>query len=168
MSHDELIQTGVASAVTEAIPHVPGGDTPLVHRVHAYLYPYVQRAVEEAGTGENAQKQDRRIKPWQYVARFWQTVNGEPELIAETDPAIMNGTGEIPDLICNLAAELHEVSAHDLPAEVRVKALETLPQLRNNLGRQGSAVVRLQYAMDVDGEDTDFFLQLDVMRLNVE
>ncbi len=132
--------------------------------VHAALWPDVCAAVRiylEESPAPVAPA-DRRTRPWQYVARFWEIAQTGPELVAETDPAVMDGTGQIPGIVISLAAELHECHPNLLPADLTHEALrERLPQLRVNLGRSPSAALRIPYAIS----EGSYLCQLDVYRL---
>ncbi|MCK9513684.1 MAG: hypothetical protein M0R28_21005 [Pigmentiphaga sp.] len=148
---------------------------PIAEIMHAQLWPRLCGAIETelflsysnvptAPTGK-----DRRAKPWQYVVRFWmQTPNG-PELVGQTDPEIMMGTGEIPTIVTTIAAQLHEDGAPDELKPDAVKAL--LPQFRNNLGRANTATLRIPYVYaDMDegemgGRAVEYLCQIDVYRL---
>lgn len=152
------------------------GDTgaPVAEIVHALLWPHLCRAVENElfvsyADAPATGPKDRRSKPWQYVARFWMKTPNGPELVAETDPEIMHGTGELPTIVAKLAAQLHEDGAPDELKPEAVKAL--LPQFRNNLGRANTATLRIPYVYaDMDegemgGRAVDYLCQIDVYRL---
>lgn len=133
----------------------------LEERVHARLWSYVTHAVREADPSvilHEAPKRDGRSKAWQYVVRFWAATPIGQELVAESDIEIMQGTGSLPGIVAQYAKDMHD--GH-LPAELGEDAIkEKLPQLRNNLGRQGSAVLRVEYAVN----ELDYLCQVDVSR----
>lgn len=162
------IQDEVNKLVVAVLPDVESGKRTLAQRVQAHLWPYVHAAAEHAvseGVVPKAEKgavapepRDKRVKLWQCVTRFWlQTANG-PELMAETDPEVIEGTGTLTTLVPKYGKEMHGVSVPDLTAKA-VK--ERLPQLRNNLGRQGSAVLRIEHQIG----DEQWLCQVDVIRL---
>lgn len=147
---------------------------PIAEIMHAQLWPRLCGAIEAelflsysnvpaAPTGK-----DRRAKPWQYVARFWQETDIGPVLMGETDPEIMRGTGEIPTIVANLASQLHDGTPEELKPDA-VKAL--LPQFRNNLGRANTATLRIPYLWaeleedGVGGRAFNHLCQIDVFRL---
>lgn len=153
--------------VRDAVAGVLGAEqlaTP--EEVHARLWPHVRTAFHElvpppepSAPDSPAPKRDRRTRPWQYVVRFWR----DEDLLGETDPAIIRGTGELVVILPALAAQLHEGGSHDLTEE-RVK--EKLPQFRTNLGRGANATLRIPYlAADPDGSELDYMVQVDVYRL---
>jgi hypothetical protein len=128
------------------------GDAPdassLEERVHARLWTYVTHAVRELdpSSAAEAPSRDARSKPWQYVIRFVQVAPTGIQVIAETDPEIMQGTGHLPAIIAKYAEELHETLPGAGPAELSDEAVKKLiPQMRNNLGRQGTATLRISY-----------------------
>lgn len=118
------------------------GATGVDQLVHARLWPYVTHALQEIRPAPAATpaKIDGRAKPWTCVVRFWDMAG--PTLIAETDPETVMGTGTLPAIVAAYGAEMHGETPPELSEEA-VKA--QLPQLRNNLGRQGSAVLRIEY-----------------------
>jgi len=155
------IQEQLASILPQLQPHVPGGAAPLAERVLAALWPFVVQALEgQEGVSEPiTAPRDKRTKPWQYTVRFWATTPNGEELQGETDPAVIDSTGKLPDVVSALAVQLHgEATPRELsPASLK----ERLPQLRNNLGRAGSGVWRILYYI----EDTQHMCQVDVVRL---
>lgn len=160
------IATHVAAAVGLALSNNPSMDaTP--EAVHAFLWAHVKQAVDaERGAMDLPPiEQDKRIKPWLYVARFWDNGPIGPELIGETDPTLMNGTGELPSIIRTLAAEVHETNT--LPPKLAEEHLKTLlPQLRNNLGRGNNATLRINYCLENIEAAPDYICQVDVFRLS--
>jgi hypothetical protein len=158
------LQGLVARAVEALLPHVPPGAPSLVERTHAALWPYVAVAVAQAppdtaGQVEAPETRDKRAKPWQYTVRFWEAAPTGAELVAETDPAVMWSTGELPGIVSLCASEMHEGAP--IPELSRGAVKERLPQLRNNLGRAGSAVLRVEYAVG----GVRYLCQVDVIRL---
>lgn len=132
--------------------------------VYKQLWPYVTHAVAEVNPSapltaalNGEPKRDGRAKLWQYVVRFWLREPFDTRLIAETEVEAMQGTGELPAIVARYALEMHEQIPPELSEEV-VKG--KLPQLRNNLGRQGSAVLRIEYTV---GDDA-FLCQVDVAK----
>lgn len=118
-------------------------------QVFKRLWAYVTHAVHEvqnppSSAPEAPAKRDGRSKAWQCVVSFYKINSGNPLLIAETDPETIQGTGSLPDLIEKYAAELHETEYHLLPSPLMVID-KKIPQLRNNLGRQGKASLRIPY-----------------------
>jgi hypothetical protein len=162
------IDAHVSAAVEEILSTLSPGDIPtngtLVAAVHARLWPYVAAAVAAAVAARDlppSGSSDRRIRPWQYTARFW---NLDGELIAETDPCIMQGTGGLPLIVLGLARELH--GGAELQAPMTAEGVkERLPQLRNNLGRADSATLRMSYTAQGTGLTGSFACQIDVYRL---
>lgn len=127
---------------------------------HATLWPYVRRAMSELAPASAAPAaepaRDRRVRRWQYVVRFW---DGSGELVAETDPEVMEGTGNVPHILASLAQQLHGF----VPWELHVEAVKArLPQLRNNLGRMSRATLRIAHA---DGSGAPFVCLVDIHRL---
>lgn len=150
------LESAVAAAV--AALHAERGpmDAPATY---AALWPYVRAAVAPSAGGEEsppvAPSSDRRVRPWQYTARFWDAAG---ELVAETDPEVMQGTGSVPEILATLAQQLHGgIPVEMYPAELKAR----LPQLRNNLGRYGKAVLRIPYVFD----GASLVCQLDVYRM---
>ena len=135
--------------------------------VHAALWPHVRAAVERAAPAAHhttvPAKRDRRARPWQYIARFWLVSENGPELIAETDAEIMHGTGELSNIIGNLATQLHS----DVPFGLRPEDIKPrLQQFRNNLGRASAAALRLPYRTHVDeAGGHEYLCQVDVQRI---
>jgi hypothetical protein len=126
------------------------GDAPdasnLEERVHARLWTYVTHAVRELdpSSAAEAPSRDARSKPWQYVIRFIQVQASGIQVVAETDPEIMQGTGHLPAIIAKYAQEMHDA----IPAELDEEAVKKLIlQMRNNLGRQGTATLRISYRL---------------------
>lgn len=159
MTMDTTVLASVESAV-QALAHALGPQDAAA--MHAALWPYVQAAAAPYAPRDvpapSEPTGDRRTRPWQYVARFW---DASGELVAETDPAIMDGTGNLPTIIATLATQLHEF----LPAELHPEATKgRLPQLRNNLGRGKRAALRISYA---DGAGETCNCQVDVHRLGL-
>ena len=143
--------------------------------VHAALWPHVVQAFAECCEAADApplpveEPKDRRVRPWQYQARFWLDTENGPELVAETDPDVMDGTGALPMIVRDLAASLHECELSDLPETLSHEALkEKLPQLRNNLGRAKRSALRIPYVfLGLHEESTAAYLcQVDVYRLD--
>lgn len=133
----------------------------LEERIHARLWPYVTHAVRELNPSAIANepvKRDGRSKSWQYVLRFWNQTPIGPVMIAETDTEIMSSTGSLPAIVAQYAGEMHEDIAITELSEASIKA--KLAQLRNNLGRQGSAVLRVSYEIG----DEQYLCQVDVTR----
>lgn len=165
---DEVTYQHIRQAVAAAVPTVEDGKGTLAERVHAHLWPYVEAAavaaaaeglVPETPEVVAPAPRDRRTRRWQITVRFWmQTPNG-PELAAETDPQVIDGTGQIPTTVEACGLELYGTLHPDLSAPLVKKRL---PQLRNNLGRQGSAVLRIEYEFMGDA----WLCQTDVIRLN--
>jgi hypothetical protein len=124
------------------------GDAPdassMEERVHARLWTYVTHAVRELdpSSAAEAPARDARSKPWQYVIRFVQVGGAGIQVVAETDPEIMQGTGHLPAILVKYAQEMHDAVPDELSEEA-VKKL--IPQMRNNLGRQGAATLRISY-----------------------
>lgn len=122
----------------------------LEERVHARLWTYVTHAVRELDPSSAAETpaRDARSKPWQYVIRFVQAAPTGIQVVAETDPEIMQGTGHLPAIIAKYAEEMHDGV---IPAELSEEAVKKLiPQMRNNLGRQGTATLRISYKFGDD------------------
>lgn len=175
MNHERLREI-VAEIMPRAVAEHNSTGMPHAEIVHAILWPGVSAAVLSLLSAEDVPAEagkDRRSKPWQWVARFWQATENGPELVAETDPAIMEGTGAISSIVAGLAAQLHECEETELPdalGEAAIRAL--LPQFRNNLGRANAAAMRIPYEFanledDEGGGSVDSFLcQLDVYRLD--
>lgn len=174
------IEAGINNAVAMLVKDpdvlaVAKTGKPIAEVVHARLWPLVAASVEmhtDPARPSSPVVRDRRVRSWQYVARFWyQGANG-PELVAETDPTIMHGTGQLPEIIRELAAQLHECPPNTLPDALSEEALkEKLPQFRNNLGRANNSALRIQYPFavleaDPDGGHVETYLcQVDVHRL---
>ena len=163
------IQDDVTRLVSAVLPNVEPGKGTIAQRVHAYLWPLVAEATEHAAAsglvpasdkGEPAPApRDQRVKLWQCVTRFWLRTENGPELMAETDPEILEGTGMLPPRLAHYATEMHAGHVPEMAEDV---LKERLPQLRNNLGRQGSAVLRVEY--EADG--AAWLCQTDVIRLD--
>jgi hypothetical protein len=157
------IYAHVLPAVKLIIQDLNGApDAPtLEERIHARLWTYVTHAVRElnpSALATEAPKRDGRSKSWQYVVRFWNISPISNDLVAETDTEIMQGTGSLSAIIAQYAQEMHDGM---LPAELSEDAIkEKLPQLRNNLGRQGSAVLRIEYNIG----DESYLCQVDVAK----
>jgi hypothetical protein len=168
--------THVAAAVEAVLRHQPGATA---EQIHATLWPYVVSAcaTERALRAEPPiTTPDRRAKRWQYTVRFWRDTEMGPELVAETDPAVMLGTGDLPRIVADLAEQTHEYLPDDLALEETKKRL---PQFRNNLGRASSAVLRIPYTVvEVETDHTgrpvhqtvnntvaSYMVQVDVLRL---
>lgn len=132
--------------------------------IYKRLWAYVTHAMQEVNpsasliAADSEPKRDGRSKTWQYIIRFWQRTPLGTELIAETDGVeAVQGTGELPAIVARYAQELHE----QIPSELTEEAVKAkLPQLRNNLGRQGSAVLRMEYRA---GDDA-YLCQVDVAK----
>jgi hypothetical protein len=128
--------------------------------LQAALWPYVKVAAApyaaQPTPAAATQLRDRRVRRWQYIVRFWDAAG---ELMAETDPEVMDGTGSVPAILASLAEQLHGFVPAELASEV-TKA--RLPQLRNNLGRGSRGVVRVNYA---DGQGAAHICQMDIHRL---
>ena len=151
------LETAVESAVRELVAQAGPMDA---EAVHAALWPYVKAAAApyapcSAPPVATAPK-DRRAKVWQYTVKFWDAAG---ELIGETDPERMEGTGSVPGILADLVEELHGFVPPELhPAAVKAR----LRQLRNNLGRQPRGVLRISYA---DGQGQPHICQMDIHRL---
>lgn len=150
------IETAVSAAVA-ALVEQHGPLEPA--QAHAALWPYVRAAAApyapRSAPAPAAAAKDRRVRRWQYVARFWDAAG---ELIGETEPEVMEGTGSVPDILSALAVQLHDALPDALcAAEVKAR----LPQLRNNLGRGSRAVLRIPYTHA--GEQ--YTCQMDIHRL---
>lgn len=152
----------VQRAVSALLPDV--GENITAPALHAALYPYVVMAAAEIGaeSGTTAPpKSDRRSKPWQVVIRFWNQGPNGPELGGETDPLVVEGTGELATMIPDLAAQLYG----DVPEPLSEEAVKArLPQLRNNLGRAKSAALRIDFGHL--GAEPRGTCQADVYRLD--
>jgi hypothetical protein len=135
----------------------------LEERIHSRIWPYVTHAVKELNPSAietQTPKRDSRTKSWKYVIRFWNVTAIGNNLIAESDEEIMQGTGALKQVIPQYAGELHE---NYIPTELSEDSIKSkLSQLRNNLGRQGSAVLRIPYAV---GEE-NFLCNVDVVSLD--
>lgn len=167
----------VAAAVAEILPKIPVDElrrhSP-ASVVATRLFAYIETATttqltELLGADELPavlDAGDKRAKPWQIQVRFW---NGE-DLVGETDPEVIQGTGEIATMVAAVAADLHGT----VPEELTVDAVKAhLPQLRNNLARQRAAVLRIKYeAADLEddpvlaGRAVQYQCQVDVFRLS--
>lgn len=160
------MQSDVDRLVSAVIPHVEEGKGTLAQRVHAYLWPLVAVATEAAAAAgavpatEPAapEPKDRRVRLWQCTVHFWRMTENGPELVAETDPEIIEGTGTLSALVEQYGLDLHGLSVPELHRDA-IKA--QLPQLRNNLGRRGSAVLRVEYSLGAES----WLCQVDVIRL---
>ena len=128
--------------------------------VHGKLWPYVTHAVRELNpSAVPTAKRDGRSKSWQYVVRFWEMTAIGPQQLAVTDVEMMQGTGSLVGIVQGYVMELHEIDT--LPSELSEESIKAkLPQLRNNLGRQDSAVLRLEYKL---GDDS-YLCQVDVAK----
>jgi len=151
------LQTAVEAAVRELVVELGPLDPAAAH---AALWPYVRAAVApyapRAAQASVSTPRDRRVRRWQYTVRFWDSAG---ELVAETDPEQMEGTGAVPSIIAALAEELHGF----VPAELHPEVTKArLPQLRNNLGRGPRAALRIPYA---DGSGAPHVCQMDIHRL---
>lgn len=163
-------QDEVTRLVVSSLPNVAPGKGTLAQRVHAYLWPFVQTAAEhavDAGIVPDVEPEaaapeprDQRVKLWQCTTRFWMMTANGPELMAETDPEIIEGTGLIPLRLESYGRMMHEEGSVSELSEAALK--ERLPQLRNNLGRQGSAVLRIEY----ETGGAAWLCQADVIRLD--
>lgn len=151
------LETAVAAAVAALIAERGPMDPAAAH---AALWPYVRDAAApyapRSVPAERGGSRDRRTRPWQYVVRFWDAAE---ELTAETDPEVMEGTGNVPTILANLAHQLHGFVPDELSEEA---TRSRLPQLRNNLGRGSHATLRIPY-MDEAGAACN--CQMDVHRL---
>jgi hypothetical protein len=164
MSNPDRIQALVSEAAELlSAPQVTG--VPYATALHAAFWPYVSAAAEQVTPAEtppeavHATPADRRTRLWQVTLRFWATPPAGPELVAETDPAVIEGTGGLPAAVADTAAQLHG----EVPAALDAEHVRpTLPQLRNNLGRRGAAVLRLPYVW----EEQAYLCQVDVVRLD--
>jgi YD repeat-containing protein len=150
------LQIAVEAAVRALVEQTGPMDA---EQVHAALWPAVREAAAPYAPRSAlpaASTRDRRAKHWQYTVKFWDAAG---ELIGETDPARMEGTGGVPEILAGLAEQLHGF----VPAEMHPEATRArLPQLRNNLGRQPRAVMRIGYA---DGQGQPHVCQVDIHRL---
>lgn len=163
MAEDENGMTA-QDHVSEALRMIPpvAGEGTIAERMAAALWPYIVVAAEAIGASPAETvpgAHDKRSKPWQYVVRFWR-LDDEPELIGETEPAIMTSTGQLPKIVTDLAAEMHDGEDIEALSLESIKAL--LPQFRNNLGRGMTAVLRIPY--EADG--IAYRCQADVYRLD--
>jgi hypothetical protein len=166
----------IEAAVAEVLPtitpeelrrHRPAGI--VAARLYAYIDAATTHLLPDAASEEinpDAGAADKRAKPWQLQIRFWQ---GD-ELVGETDPEVITGTGQIAEAVATVAADLHGETPSELGPDA-VKKL--LPQLRNNLARQAAAVMRIKYtAADIDedpvfaGREMEYLCQIDVFRLS--
>lgn len=156
-----LVKRTVELILTD-LNNVPDAPS-LEERVHARLWSYVTHAVRELNPSaieSQTPKRDSRAKPWKYVVRFWNVTELGNNLIAESDEEIMQGTGALKQVIPQYAGDLHEGF---IPPELSEESIKSkLTQLRNNLGRQGSAVLRIPYTI---GED-NFLCNVDVVSLD--
>lgn len=156
----------VANLVREILPYIPPSVEPsqLPLSVHSAIWPLIREAVErEVGELPIPESTDKRAKKWQYVAYFWKLTGTGPDLIGETDPVIIAGTGGLALHVPRLAAQLHDCPISHLPPEIREDGIKAmLPQLRNNLGRseRGAGVLRITY--DHGGP---YLCQVDVVRV---
>jgi hypothetical protein len=153
--------TRLETAVDEAVRLCVAEHGPMdPAAIHAALWPLVRAAAApyapRAAAPQPAAARDRRVRRWQYTVRFW---NDAGELVGETDPEQMEGTGAVPQILATLAEQLHEFVPPELTPEA-VKA--RLPQLRNNLGRGNHATLRISYA---DGGGRGHACQMDIHRL---
>lgn len=150
------LETAVESAVRELVAQAGPMDA---EAVYAALWPYVRAAAAPYAprtAPPSPQTRDRRAKVWQYTVKFW---NADGELVGETDPERMEGTGGVPTILAGLAEQLHGF----VPPELHPEATKAkLPQLRNNLGRQPRGVLRIPYA---DGQGQSHICQMDIHRL---
>lgn len=141
------IQDRVNALVEELLPRV--ASTPAAQRPTALLgvlLPYIREALADDTAGAvPASTGDRRAKTWLCVVRFWR----RDELLAESEPFTIQGTGTIPQLIRDYAAQVHGCGIDALPAQLDFAALkDMLPQMRNNLGRYASTTLRVPYVLD--------------------
>lgn len=149
------------SAVAAAVAALHAERGPLdAATTHAALWPYVRAAAApyapRTTQAPASPARDRRVRRWQYTVRFWDAAG---ELVAETDPEHMDGTGSVPQILSSLAEQLHGF----VPPELSVEAVKArLPQLRNNLGRGSRGVLRIGYA---DGNGMMHSSQMDIHRL---
>lgn len=152
------VQRHVTAAVAEILPML-GASADMNHAVHAALWPYVVAAVLDiAPTDTIPTATDRRTRPWRYVVRFWKRTDTGLDLVGETDPSIMMGTGEIATILQELTAEMHGAVPEAInEGQIRAR----LPQFRNNLGRGTSATLRIEYHA-LEGAH---IAQMDVYRL---
>ncbi|HEX2239156.1 MAG TPA: hypothetical protein VHJ19_12710 [Gammaproteobacteria bacterium] len=160
------ILTGYAAGITQGA--APGSAPPatLQQRVawlfSFYLSPAVSSfaAAEGIAIGEQTEG-DRRAKQWGYIARFWSGLKGDPVLEAETEPAVMQGTGQLPTIVADLAEQMHG----EIPAELTAEAIKArLPQVRNNLGRNDSGQTVLRVDYEIAGGDV-WRCQVDIARV---
>lgn len=168
----QQIYLHIRSAVELILPELNGKDPSSVEeQVHARLWSYVTHAVRDLNpsalnTAEVPAKRDGRAKPWKYVVRFWEVTPLEKALVAESDEEIMSGTGKLPGIVAQYGRDMHSDEAANVaycPPELSEEAIkEKLPQLRNNLGRQGSAVLRVPY----DIGENSFICQVDIISLD--
>jgi hypothetical protein len=147
------VDEAVRALVTERGPMEP-------EALHAALWPCVRAAAAHYAPRTTpapaSPARDRRVRRWQYTVRFW---NDAGELVAETDPEHMEGTGSVPQILSSLAEQLHGF----VPPELSVEAVKgRLQQLRNNLGRGSRGVLRIGYA---DGNGGGHTCQMDIHRL---
>lgn len=134
----------------------------LEERISARIWPHITHAVREVDPSAietETPKRDARSKSWKYVVRFWHATPLGNDLAAESDAEIMQSTGSLPAIVAQYGTDMHG----ELPPELSEESVKAkLPQLRNNLGRQNAAVLRIPY--DV-GEDS-FICQVDIVRLD--
>lgn len=150
----------------------------LEEHIHTRLWSYVTHAVQEvrpsasSASSAEAPKKDGRSKAWQCVVRFWIVATpgtlipaGSPgvELIAETDPEIIQGTGSLPEIVERYATEMHPDDALFPSALTTAAIKEKLLQLRNNLGRYNKASLRMEYVVD----GVSYLCQVDVAKPGV-
>lgn len=169
MASTQEIYAHVLPAVRLIMEDLNGGaaaaGNTIEERVHAQLWSYVTHAVREVNPdalNTPAPKRDARAKAWKIVIRFWHTTPIGNDLEAQTDEEIIQGTGALQQIIPAYATEMHghEGSPDFCPPELSEESIkEKLPQLRNNLGRQGSAVLRINYNVG----DEPWILQCDVV-----
>ena len=158
---DPEIQSLVDAIVEKIQPTLPYSPSPLPNRLLAAFWPYLEHLRNPSPPGQpfsELERKDQRVKPWQIQIYFWCQTPIGPELVASTDPEVALSTGSILELVPQYASELHEA----LPDPLRAEAIKPrLAQLRNNLGRQAGAVLRIPYVL----EGVDYLCQVDVMRL---
>lgn len=164
-------------AASELLMQEISGAQDLEKRIHAAIWPYITHAVRELNPSAietPVPKRDARTKMWQVVVRFWNVTPLGNNLMAETEPDIVQSTGSLPGLIAAYAGDMHVAEGEQagIPHELSEESIkEKLPQLRNNLGRQGSGVLRITYtvpALDERGAayDDEWICQVDVTRLD--
>jgi hypothetical protein len=157
------VRAAIAALLQEAY-------TPDAATLYNRLWPYVAQAATEAAAGasvvpEASTPVDKRARVWGYHVSFWEISLLGESLVAETDTEHMLGTGSIPGILTALAAEMHGCALSELPAPIRPEAIRAkIPQLRNNLARQQSAVMRISYQSTLEGRACEMCVHFNVLR----